>query len=246
MRASIVSVQVQILDPQYWNASSNEQEWTQVRARRQCRHANRPVMRRKSEWICNRCAATCLMSCQSCLKCCAEREGRQRGSRSGARHDDRQGSTSGAGEGKRNSGPESSTTEEARTALQSATSAGLPQGVITSLEQEACCAERRSPPGRSPDQCDKHLMLEDHVKANQQEKPAAQATQLELTSIAKIELATTLRQLWNKSSSSSKHHGRRDKQHREWTRRCIKLGQSWTDPGQRSTVKRRELRTSTK
>ena len=67
---------------------------------------------------------------------------RVRGSRTGARHGDRQGSTSGAGEGKRTNGLESGTPkkpsqlEQARTTLQNATSAGLPQGVITSLEQE--------------------------------------------------------------------------------------------------------------
>ena len=57
------------------SASSGEQDWTEVRARRQDRHANRPTVWRKSEWICKRCAAAGFMSYQSCGKCHVVRDG---------------------------------------------------------------------------------------------------------------------------------------------------------------------------
>ena len=57
------------------SASSGEQDWTEVRARRQDRHANRPTVGRKSEWIFKRCAAAGFMSYQSCGKCHVVRDG---------------------------------------------------------------------------------------------------------------------------------------------------------------------------
>ena len=135
---------------------------------------------------------------------------RHRGSRTGARHDDRQRSTHGAHEpaGSKAAQPKKpSQLEQARTALQNAKSAGLPQGVITSLEQEvdklAVMTAEARPIGAQIDAAkarlaralkaeeslkERWLMLEEQVKANQQEKTAAQASLEELTSKAKMGL----------------------------------------------------------
>ena len=97
--------------------------------------------------------------------------------------------------------------EQARTALKNAKSAGLPQGVIASLEHEVeklvvLMAEAR-PIGAQIDAAKARLTrafkaeeqlkerwaaLEEQVKANQQEKVSAQASLEELTSKAKLEL----------------------------------------------------------
>ena len=197
-------------DPQYsmsWNASasSNVQEWTPVRAWRQDRQANRPTMRRKSEWICNRRSSLLheLPTLSEVLRCTSLVLDMMTG----------KGQPVAQAKGNEPAGSEAaqpkkpSQLEQARTTLQSAKSAGLPQGVITSPEQEvgkASCAECRGPPDRSSDRCCESkvgksfevkrstegtlAMLEEHVKANQQEKTAAQATLQELTSKATMEL----------------------------------------------------------
>ena len=156
------------------------------------------------------------MSYQSCRKCCAERETERDGAEEvvpGLDMMTGKGQPAAQAKGNETAGPKAAQTkkpsqlEQARTALQSAKSAGLPQGVITSLEQEAeklVVQNAEARPTRSQidaakarlaralkaeDQVkERWLMVEEHVKANQQEKTAAQATLQELTSKAKMEL----------------------------------------------------------
>ena len=196
-----------------WNASasSSEQDWAQVRARRQERHANRSTLRRKTEWICKKCAAACFMSYQSCRKCYAARDGTEEvvpgldmttGKGQPVTQAKGHDPTSSKAAPKK-----PSQLEQARTALQNAKSAGLPQGVIASLEHEVeklvvLTAEAR-PIGAQIDAAKARLArvfkaeeqlkerwaaLEEQVKANQQEKISAQASLEELTSKAKMEL----------------------------------------------------------
>ena len=196
-----------------WNASasSSEQDWAQVRARRQERHANRSTLRRKTEWICKKCAAACFMSYQTCRKCYAARDGTEEvvpglDMTTGKAQPTTQ--AKGHEPASSKAAPKKpSQLEQARTALQNAKSAGLPQGVIASLEHEVeklvvLTAEAR-PIGAQIDAAkarlaralkaeeqlkERWLSLEEQVKANQQEKNSAQAALEELTSKAKMEL----------------------------------------------------------
>ena len=130
-----------------------------VRARRQNRHANRPTIRSKLEWICNRCAAACFTSYQSCRKCCA-RDGTEEvvpgldmttGKCQPVAHVKANGPA-----GLEAAQPKKpSQQEQARTALQSENAQDYFKGDHWSGTGggKASCAERRSPPDRSPDRC---------------------------------------------------------------------------------------------
>ena len=144
-----------------WNASasSDEQDWTQVRARRQDRHVKSSALRRKSECICNRCAAACFMSYQTCRKCHAVRDGTEQ---IVLRLDMTTDNGQPTGQAKGISGVEGSTSEETVTAgAGTYRAAKREERQITSGSnrqsgtrgRQACRADSRSPPDRSPNRC---------------------------------------------------------------------------------------------
>ena len=171
---------------------------------------------------------------------------RHRGSRTGARHDDRQGSDSGRRRRATNrraqkAAPKKpSQLEQARTALQNAKSAGLPQAVIASLEHEVeklvvLTAEAR-PIGAQIDAAKARLARAlkaegttegtlDRARGASESEPAGEKPLPRHHSRSSRpkqrwnwrEVATTItsRQLWNKFSNSSNPCGLRDMWHRE-------------------------------
>ena len=217
-----------------WNASasSNEQDWTQVRARRQEHHAKRSTMRRTTEWICKRCAATCFMSHQSCRKCLTARDGTEEvvpgldlKPTTQAKGNEPAGSnTAGAGTNR------VAKREECRITSMSDHQSGT-------RGREARCADSRSPPDRSPGRrCEGEIGKSPqgrrttegtlaHAPGARQGKPTGEEVLPRHRSRSshpkqrwnwrEVAITATSRQLWNKSSSSSRQRGQQDKSHRE-------------------------------
>ena len=88
------------------------------------------LMRRKSQWICNWCAAACIMSYQFCRKCCAARESTEEvvpglDLMTGKGQSVAQAKTNEPAGSKAAQPKKPSQLEQARTTLQSAKSSGL-------------------------------------------------------------------------------------------------------------------------